>query len=638
MIRFFYLICLFLTSILFSLDLKAETTPVKLQLKWKHQFQFAGYYAAKEKGFYEEAGLDVKILEAVPGVDPVVEVIVGNAQFGVGTSELILNRYHGSPVIVLGVIFQHSPLSLITLFESGIDNVHKLAGRKIMIELSSAELFAYLSQEGLSQNKFTLQHHSFDFNDLLTGKTDAISVYVTDELYEAKRRNLKYNHFTPRMGGVDFYGDNFFTMEKEVKENPQIVAAFKEATEKGWRYAMHNREEIIQLIYNKYSKRHSIEHLRFEANTMYDLMQPELIDPGYMNPGRWQHISQTYHKLGLLPEKFNVDAMLYVPDSIADLKKLREKLYYAAFGLSLLTLISVMLFRFYRTARISESRLKIMLDNAPVSIIVLNDKNQVQTWNTEAENTFLWNSKDMLGQNILKIVPSREQEEVEQVLSDVHKNFTVSHHQNANIRKDGKEILCEWMNAPFKGKYDNSNFVICMARDITEKKRLQQELEHAAHYDSLTSLPNRALILDHFKKSIAIAARRKSKLAVLFLDLNGFKDVNDSLGHEAGDVLLKTIAERLKLGIRESDYVGRLGGDEFLVILTDIETFANANLVAKKLKELISQMCNIKNVSIHITTSIGISMYPDDATELNDLIHHADQRMYQIKKEESKID
>lgn len=109
-------------------------------------------------------------------------------------------------------------------------------------------------------------------------------------------------------------------MEKEVKENPKTVAAFKEATEKGWRYAMHNREEIIQLIYNKYSKRHSIEHLRFEANTMYDLMQPELIDPGYMNPGRWQHISQTYHKLGLLPEKFNVDAMLYVPDSIADLK------------------------------------------------------------------------------------------------------------------------------------------------------------------------------------------------------------------------------------------------------------------------------------------------------------------------------
>ena len=177
-----------------------------------------------------------------------------------------------------------------------------------------------------------------------------------------------------------------------------------------------------------------------------------------------------------------------------------------------------------------------------------------------------------------------------------------------------------------------------MARDITEKKRLQQELEHAAHYDSLTSLPNRALILEHLKKSIAIAARRKSKLAVLFLDLNGFKDVNDSLGHEAGDVLLKTIADRLKLGIRESDYVGRLGGDEFLVILTDIETFANANLVAKKLKELISQMCNIKNVSIHITTSIGISMYPDDATELNDLIHHADQRMYQIKKEENEID
>lgn len=618
---------------MFCFDLKAETIPVTLQLKWKHQFQFAGYYTAKEKGFYEEAGLDVGILEAVPGVDPVAEVIAGRAQFGVGTSELILNRYHGEPVIVLGVIFQHSPLSLISLSESGIDNVHKLAGRKIMIEPSSAELFAYLYQEGFTTNKFKLQPHSFDFNDLLIGKTDAMSVYVTDELYEVKKLNLKYNHFTPGMGGIDFYGDNFFTMEREVEKRPQVVLAFKEATQKGWRYAMSNREEIIRLIYEKYSKRHSIEHLRFEADAMYDLMQPELIDPGYMNPGRWQHISRTYHKLGLLPEEFKVETMLYVSDSSTDLKRLREKLYYSAAGLSLLTLLTVVLFRFYRAASISEARLKIMLDNAPVSIIVLNDKNRIQSWNSEAENTFLWSSKDMLGQNILKIVSPGRQDEVEKVLSEVHKYFTVSHHLNTNIRKDGKEILCEWMNAPFKGKYDNSNFVICMARDITEKKRLEQELERAAHYDSLTSLPNRALILEHFKKSLASASRRKSKLAILFLDLNGFKAVNDTLGHEAGDILLQTIAGRLKQGIRESDYIGRLGGDEFLVILPDIETLENANMVARKLKELVSLTCNIKNVSINISTSIGVSIYPDDAIGLNDLIHHADQGMYQTKKE-----
>ncbi|MDP3010932.1 MAG: ABC transporter substrate-binding protein, partial [Methylococcales bacterium] len=132
-------------------------------MKWKHQFQFAGYYAAKEKGFYQEAGLDVTIVEAASGVDAAQEVIANRAQYGVGTSELILNRYHGDRVVVLGVIFQHSPLCLVTLANSGIDNVHKLANRNIMIEPSSAELFAYLHQEGLN-NTFTLQHHSFDLN------------------------------------------------------------------------------------------------------------------------------------------------------------------------------------------------------------------------------------------------------------------------------------------------------------------------------------------------------------------------------------------------------------------------------------------------------------------------------------------
>ena len=114
----------FLGLLLFSLAASAEE--VTLQLKWKHQFQFAGYYAAKEKGFYQEAGLDVNILEAQAGIDPVREVVAGRAQFGVGTSELILNRYRGDAITVLGVIFQHSPLSLITLTASGIDHIHKL--------------------------------------------------------------------------------------------------------------------------------------------------------------------------------------------------------------------------------------------------------------------------------------------------------------------------------------------------------------------------------------------------------------------------------------------------------------------------------------------------------------------------------
>jgi len=121
-----------------------ELDSVTLQLKWQHQFQFAGYYAAKEKGFYKDAGLDVTIVEATPDIDVVQEVITARAQFGVGTSELVLNRHRGEKVLVLGVVLQHSPLSLVTLQESGIDNIHKLLDRKVMIEANSSELFAYL--------------------------------------------------------------------------------------------------------------------------------------------------------------------------------------------------------------------------------------------------------------------------------------------------------------------------------------------------------------------------------------------------------------------------------------------------------------------------------------------------------------
>ncbi len=609
-----------------------ESDSVNLQLKWQHQFQFAGYYAAKEKGFYKDAGLNVTIIEATPDTNVVQEVIAGRTQFGIGTSELILNRYRGDDVLVLGVIFQHSPLSLITLKESGIDNIHKLLDKKVMIEPSSSELFAYLQQEGFTEKAFKLEPHNFDINDLLAGRIDAISVYETDEPYLLKQQGRAYNLFSPRMGGIDFYGDNFFTTNAELKAHPQRVEAFTAATVRGWRYAMQHSDEIVQLIYTHYSQYHSIEHLQFEAAAMHDLMQPELIEAGYMNVGRWQHIAETYHKFGLLPENFDVEPMLYFPNSANDLKKLRIKLYYTAAGLSLLILLSIILFRFYRTARLNEAKLNTMFNNAPLSIIVLDAENRVLLWNAEAEKTFLWRAKDIVKKSILIIVPPEKHAEVERVLAAAHKSHNVLHHKNINIKKDGSEILCEWMNAPFKDKQNHSGFMICMARDITEQEQLKKALEHAAHYDNLTSLPNRALIFEKLKQSLETAARQRTKVAILFLDLNSFKAINDTLGHEVGDVLLMTVAQRLPQAIRESDYAGRLGGDEFLIILQDINSLENAQRIANNIRNLIRQPCVINTETVTIDVSIGISLYPDDTTEINALIHQADKSMYQAKQ------
>ena len=211
---------------------------------------------------------------------------------------------------------------------------------------------------------------------------------------------------------------------------------------------MQNQDEIAQLIYDHYSKRHSLGHLQFEAESMHELMQPELIDPGYMNEGRWQHIAKTYYQLGLLPENFNVETMLYFPDSELDLKKLQTTLYYTAGVLSGVTLFFVILFHFYRLALINEARLKTMFDYTPLSLIVLDNKNQIRSWNVEAEKTFLWRTGDIVGKNITTIIPTEIHPRIEKILADVHNKHSIVCSEIINIKKDGTEILCEWLNAP----------------------------------------------------------------------------------------------------------------------------------------------------------------------------------------------
>jgi signal transduction histidine kinase/CheY-like chemotaxis protein len=288
---------------------------ITLQLKWHHQFQFAGYYAAQEKGYYRDAGLDVNILEAEPGLDVVGRVVSGQAQFGVGTSALLLSRQRGQAVVVLAAIFQHSPIILVASTRSGIAAVQDLAGKRLMIENQADELFAYLRKEGVSEKALTIVPHTFNPNDLINGKVDCMSAYLTDELYFLDRVHFPYLTFTPRMGGIDFYGDNLFTSESELKAHPDRVKAFREASLKGWRYAMQHPEEMADLIIARYGERRGRAYLLYEAQKMNTLVQPSMVDIGYMYSGRWQHIVDTYVDLGLLPKGFPLEGFLYEPDA-----------------------------------------------------------------------------------------------------------------------------------------------------------------------------------------------------------------------------------------------------------------------------------------------------------------------------------
>jgi diguanylate cyclase (GGDEF)-like protein/hemerythrin-like metal-binding protein len=292
----------------------AGLEPVRLQLKWDHQFQFAGYYAAQELGYYRQAGLEVTIMPGKPGDDPVQQVLRGKADFGVGTSDLLLVREKGAPVVALAAIFQHSPLSLMMLKSKDLQSIHDLVGRNVMIESGSAELLAYLRSEGVSPDRLVQLTHSFNVQDLLTGKVAAMSVYGSVEPIEVLDAGLDYLLYSPRSAGIDFYSDILFTSEGQLKSRPQTVRAFREASLRGWDYAMQHPEELVQLIYRRYSKRNSLEHLRFEANQMVPLIQASLVEIGHMHPGRWRHMAEVYAGLGMMRPDFDLKGFLYNPN------------------------------------------------------------------------------------------------------------------------------------------------------------------------------------------------------------------------------------------------------------------------------------------------------------------------------------
>lgn len=304
-------LCFVLMLWCWPVQAKSERVPVSLQLKWHHQFQFAGYYAALEKGFYEEAGLAVTLREATTNTDIVQTVIEGHADFGVGTSELMISYAKGLPVLMVAPIFQHSPLMMLVRADAGIESVHDLPGKQVMIEPQSAQLLAYFLSEGLQLDTLQYRPHNFEMVDLLAGRIDGLSAYSTDEPFLMAEAKIPYRMFTPRANGMDFYGDTLFTSQGYFKQFPDRVKAFRDASLRGWEYALENPEEMIHLIQAKYSQRQSLAHLRYEAKHTYDMIRPDFVELGYSNPGRWRSIQEVYQKYKLMPNPLSLQGFFY---------------------------------------------------------------------------------------------------------------------------------------------------------------------------------------------------------------------------------------------------------------------------------------------------------------------------------------
>lgn len=309
----------FLFALCFS-SFSSAAERIVLQLKWVNQFQFAGYYAAVEKGFYKTAGLDVELRpNGYNGsfVSPVDAVLKGDAQYGISNSGLVLDYLNGKPVVVLAATLQHSAVSWIVLEKSGIKNIHDMAKKRLMTVFplsESLELLEPFRAEGIPPSKLQLVPTGFDLQPLIDGEIDAYDGYVTNEPFLLEEKGIPYRLIDPRAYGIDFYGDVLFTSQSELNAHPERVAAFRKASMDGWRYAMAHPEEIIELIMQKYAPQKSREHLRFEAKAMWNLMQPDIIEIGHMNPGRWLRIAEVMTEHQRLVDAQMLNRFIYNQD------------------------------------------------------------------------------------------------------------------------------------------------------------------------------------------------------------------------------------------------------------------------------------------------------------------------------------
>ena len=306
---------LFIVFLLIVNSYAKDKKNLTLQLSWLHQFQFAGYYMAKEKGLYNKAGLNVTIKEYSASINIVEDIINEKTDFAVGRSSIIIDKAHGKEIVALGAVYQHSPMMILTRKDSNITTVSDLKNKRIMITddaKNTAAITAMLYSNKLTQNDIITQAHSFDINDLISKKTDAMASYLSNEPIIMQDKNIQYNIIHPKDHGFDFYSDILFTSSKFLNNNPQTTKEFYTATLKGWYYAFENIEETAKIISEKYnSQNKSILHLIKEGETLKKLAFDKNNKIGILDEKRIEEIYSIFRVLGLTNKKIDSKTFIY---------------------------------------------------------------------------------------------------------------------------------------------------------------------------------------------------------------------------------------------------------------------------------------------------------------------------------------
>ncbi|KFN39092.1 MAG: hypothetical protein JU82_08630 [Sulfuricurvum sp. MLSB] len=723
---------------------------VSLQLQWADQFQFAGYYVAKEKGFYRDAGLDVEIVKFDPKRLVVDEVTEGRSEYGIGRSSLLVDRMSGKPVVALAAIFQSSPFVLLSKKSANIRTPRDLIGKRIMMTQDFQDTIAIramINSQGMRMEELKFIEHSYNPLDIANGKTDVMACYVSNEPFVLKEKGIETNMINPEQYGFDFYSDILFTTEQEIRAHPDRVRAFVTATLKGWRYAFAHIDETARLIEKHYNtQRKSHESLVYEGQILKSLAYHENKPLGAMDLDKFRRISDIYKVMGIPQDEERLQSFVYednsrvtIPLSIEEraflqIKNIRyvstlswppfnfrsetqpevltgiandfwslivqrsgmeatfvpaptwnwvldaiktktadvtlgtsissDKEPYALFskpyasfpnvivtnkkidflpGLSALEGKKVAIGNSYSVAdsvakqypkihivgvddtreglkMLSSERVDAVIDILPVVAYLMNEYHYVDL-KISGTTEFMFDVrmmirndypelKSIIDKGIDSITPSERQKIFNRYIAVTYED-RIDYRWAYGIGFGAVLIIAIFMYRQFElGKYN--------------LKLLQM-----ASTDPLTKLPNRIKTDEKLAECHAYYQRNRRPYAVIVVDIDWFKRVNDTYGHLVGDKTLVSIAQILRGHIRETDTVGRWGGEEFIIICPETDA-EGAHQVALKIQSIIN---TFDFEAIHtLTCSFGISECRGD-DRIESVVGRADKALYQAKEE-----
>ena len=732
--------------------LAKDKDKIILQLDWLNQFQFAGYYIAKEKGFYKDINLDVEIKEFNNKINLVNNVINNESTYSIGKSSLVIDKLNNKQIILLAAIYQQSPMNLISLKKSNISTIQDLKNKNVMLTPDAKDavnINTMITSKNVKLKDINFKAHSFDLNDLITGKVDAMGCYLSNEPYILKNANIKFNVFNPSDYGFDFYGGILFTSNKELNTNPKRVKKFYQASIKGWNYAFANIEKTAQIIYQKYNTQNkTLDSLIYEGKILKKLaIKEKNQEIGLIDSKKIEEIKRLYLALGLSNHSntkldnfifnhkkviLNTEESKFIKDNDFSLLTNTKNIPYSfnhnsnikGIELDLLELISkkfdidyniiekpknIKIFNNIKTHTLdfyfNYSTKYINLEktlyskpilNIPMAMATTNNKNLIPNLSIlKGEKLALLKGSDIyqklkLNYPNLDLVFVQTKEEgfellrTEEIFGFIDNILSLSHTiikddlrnikisatlpYNLEIRlatnkensvfidiinkvipliknEEKEEIIRKYQLILFKNVSDYTwvyKYVVPllftilivllvnnkMRKEIRKRRKAEKALQDFASRDSLTNIFNRGKIDFLIKEEILKTKNQEDTFTIIFFDIDDFKLINDDFGHIKGDEVLIEISKIISKNIRNTDVLGRWGGEEFIILLPKT-TSNKAFILADSLRQLVSQYdFGIKR---KITISLGITQYSKKDTRV-DLIHRADKAMYLVKE------